>query len=107
MIMRTILMIMGLLLSLAADAQITRKGDTFVKSGNSSVSRMDSLNTKYFYEAPNIPKTPIFINKKNGRAYIGRRSKQTGKYRREYLDEDVSKALAKEFNITYIPPKKR
>lgn len=101
-----ILVLCVVLIPLQGHAQVARNGDTFTLVPSKGSARMDSVATKYFWETPTIPKTMIYINRNNGRCYIGRRSKTTGRYRREYIDEATAKAIAKEMGIKYTYIKK-
>ena len=49
---------------------------------------------------------PIYVTK-NGRTYINKVSKKSGKVYKKYLPEDVSRQLCEVLNIIYVEPKKQ
>lgn len=52
---------------------------------------------------------PIFINKENGRCYVIRTSKKTGKQYQQPLKEEICKVVCKDMGIkyTYKPQKRK
>ena len=86
---------------------VVRNGNTFkVESSGRSVSKADTLVTKFFFEDTKGNKYPIILNKKSGACYVWKVSKKSGKYYKQYMTAEISQQVAKEYNITYVPKKK-
>lgn len=65
-----------------------RKGDNFIEQGTTRTAAKDSTKTAYTYTTKAGETYPIFLSAK-GRAYIGRTSKKTGKYYRQYMPKEI------------------
>lgn len=87
---------------------VVKNGNTF-KSVSSSSSRAskDTLSTKFEWEDSKGKKYPIIVNKGSGACYVWRKSAKTGKMYKSYLGAEISQAVCKELNITYIPKNKK
>lgn len=82
-----IVLILGFIaLSMGMYAQnVTLKGKTFIASKDSS-SKSQSIKTDYVYLDKDNNTYSVYLSK-NGKAYIIRKSKKTGKEYRKYLPE--------------------
>ena len=81
-----VLMLGFLVLSQHTKAQnVTLKGKTFIASKDSS-RKSQSVKTDYVYVDTDNVSYPVYLSK-NGKAYILRTSKKTGKEYRKYLPE--------------------
>ena len=79
---------------------IVRNGNVFQSKGRNT-HRADTLVTTFKFENGGT-QYPIIINKASGRCYIWKMSGKTGKMYKQYLGKEISKAVCKELNITYI-----
>jgi hypothetical protein len=94
---------MMLSLSFGIQAQsVIKEGNTF-KSITSSKAKADTLLTAYKFEDSKGIQYPIIINKTSGRCWIWKKSGKTGKMYKQYLNEEISKAVCRELGITYVP----
>ena len=85
----------------------TQKGTTFIENtSNSTSKRGKSIETKYTWQDKEGKLHKIYLSK-NGRAFVKVTSKKTDNEYNKYLDEEISIKLSKEYNIIYIPKKKR
>ena len=85
----------------------TQNGTTFIENtSNSTSKRGKSIETKYTWQDKEGKLHKIYLSK-NGRAFVKVTSKKTGNEYNKYLDEEISVKLSKEYNITYIPKKKK
>ena len=85
----------------------TQKGTTFIENtSNSASKRGKSIETMYTWKDKEGKSYKIYLSK-NGRAFVKVTSKKTGNEYNKYLDEEISIKLSKEYNITYIPKKKK
>ena len=86
---------------------VVKNGNIFksVSSGSSRTAK-DTLATKFKWEDSKGNKYPIIVNKGSGACYVWRKSAKTGKRYKSYLGAEVSKAVCKELDITYISKKK-
>lgn len=86
------------------EAQVKKNGNTFsVENTRKSVTLTQ---TQYFFETSEGI-LPIYVNKENGRCYVMRTSKKTGRMYEQPLKEEVCKAVCKELGIKYsYKPKK-
>lgn len=91
--------------ALNVNAQVVRNGNTFVQTSTRTASK-DTLVTKFNYEDSKGTKYPIIINKTSGRCYVWKKSGKTGKMYKQYMTEEVSRQVAKEYSINYTPKKK-
>ena len=95
--------IMLLSLNVGVQAQsVVRNGNTF-ESATSSKTKADTLLTAYKFEDSKGIQYPIIINKTSGRCWIWKKSGKTGKMYKQYLNEEVFKAVCSELGITYVP----
>lgn len=86
---------------------VVKNGNTFklVSSGSSRAAK-DTLVTKFELVDSKGNKYPIIVNKGSGACYIWRKSAKTSKMYKYYLGAEVSQAVCKELDITYVPKKK-
>lgn len=84
---------------------VVREGNTFKFANNSSKAKGDTLLTSFTFEDSKGLQYPIIINKSTGRCWIWKKSSKTGKMYRQYMKEEISKAVCKELSITYVPKK--
>lgn len=85
----------------------TQKGTTFIENTpNSASKRGQSIETKYTWQDKEGKSHKIYLSK-SGKAFVKVTSKKTGNEYNKYLDEEISIKLSKEYNITYIPKKKK
>jgi hypothetical protein len=99
--------IMLLSLNVGVQAQsVVRNGNTF-KSATSSKTKADTLLTAYKFEDSKGVQYPIIINKTSGRCWIWKKSGKTGKMYKQYLNEEISKAVCKELGIKYVPKNRK
>jgi len=108
----TIAIILSVIIAMAcisyctpASAQtIKREGNVFsvVREGGAT----KSIETKTMFTTKDGKMYTIFLSK-NGHAYINRVSAKTGKEYKQYLPEEISIALCKEYKIEYKPSAKR
>lgn len=91
--------------SFKSEAQVKKNGNTFSVENTRKSTTLTQ--TQYNFETSEGI-LPIYINKENGRCYVIRTSKKTGKQYNQPLNEDVCKAVCKEMGIKYTyKPKKR
>ena len=81
----------------------TVKGNTY--SSVKKSTKKEGVKTPYTWEDSKGNTYQIYILD-NGRCYVNRISGTTGKQYRQYLDEDVSKDIAKKCGIIYTYIKK-
>ena len=85
----------------------TQNGTTFIENtSNSTSKRGKSIETMYTWQDREGKSYKIYLSK-NGKAFVKVTSKKTGNEYNKYLDEEISIKLSKEYNITYIPKKKK
>lgn len=85
----------------------TQKGTTFIENtSNSASKRGSSIETMYTWQDKEGKSHKIYLSK-SGKAFVKVTSKKTGNEYNKYLDEVISIKLSKEYNITYIPKKKK
>lgn len=83
---------------ICANAQeVKREGNNFTQVSN--LRQSNDTQTVYTYTIKDIS-YPIWITK-NGRCYIVRTSKNGNQYK-QYLDEEISKQIAKELGVEYV-----
>lgn len=82
----------------------TQKGTTFIQKEPTSKQKSSAIETKYTWQDSKGNTYPIYLSK-NGKAFVKKVSKKTGKEYPKYLNEEISIKLCKEYNITYIPKK--
>lgn len=87
------------LISFTCTAQVQRDGKTFTKVSTSK-AKSDTLVTEFNWEVKDSV-LPIIINKNSGACFVGKVSKKSGKYYRQYLPKEVSAEVAKELSIEY------
>lgn len=85
---------------------VVREGLTF-KSITSSKAKADTLLTDFKFEDSKGVQYPIIINKTSGRCWIWKQSGKTDRMYKQYMSEEISLAVCKELNITYIPKTKK
>lgn len=88
-----------------AQAQTRREGNTFIQQSSRNQAS-SAIQTKYTWKDSKGTKYPIFITK-NGRCFVNKISSKTGREYKYYLDEETSKTIAKEMDITYVPKQRR
>lgn len=99
------LILIGTIAPTPASAQdYIRKGNTFIMSPTTT---RDTLVTGYTIIDSKGVERPIIINRANGHCYVLRKSSKTGKQYRQWLKASLSESIAKELNITYVPPKSK
>lgn len=74
--------------------EVKREGTTFVEVASTKVNLGNATKTKYTYKAKDGKEYPIYLSK-NGKAFIVRVSKKSGKEYRQYLPE-VTEQLTKQ-----------
>lgn len=85
----------------------TQNGTTFIENtSNSASKRGKSIETMYTWQDREGKSHKIYLSK-SGKAFVKVTSKKTGNKYNKYLDEEISIKLSKEYNITYIPKKKK
>ena len=95
--------VLMVLLSVASFAQkFNAETKTFSKENTVKTS---ATMTEYSWEESDSI-YPIYVTK-NGRTYINKVSKKSGKVYKKYLPEDVSRQLCEVLNIIYVEPKKQ
>lgn len=72
---------------------VKREGNTFVQVQSDKVSLKNVTKTQYFYKDKSGKEYPIYLTK-NGKAFIVRVSKKSGKEYRQYLPQ-VTEQLKK------------
>lgn len=92
--------------ALNINAQVVRNGNTFVQTSSRSTSK-DTLVTKFNYEDSKGTTYKIIINRGSGRCYVWKKSGKTGKMYKQYMTEEVSRQISKEYNINYAPKKQK
>ena len=104
--MKKIIICISMMLALGVqniNAQsVIKEGNTF-KLTTSSRAKADTLLTAYKFEDSKGTQYPIIINKTSGRCWIWKKSGKTGKMYKQYLNEEISKAVCEELGITYVP----
>lgn len=101
--MRKVFIAVMMLMSITCASQVIRNGKTFTKVSN--VTKSDTLVTDFKWEDTKGNEYPIIINTKSGACWVGKISKKTGKYYRNYLPQEVAVEVSKELNIEYKPKK--
>ena len=91
--------------ALNVNAQVVRNGNTFVQTSSRSTSK-DTLVTKFTYEDSRGTPYKIIINRGSGRCYVWKKSGKTSRMYKQYMAEEVSRQVAKEYNINYTEKKK-
>ena len=81
-------------------AQVKKSGNTFSIEKQSNKKSTTLVQTDYYFETSEGI-LPIYVNYENGRCYVIRTSKKTGKQYNQPLKEDVCKAVCKELGIKY------
>ena len=92
-------------LNMCIQAQsVIREGMTF-KSVNKSSKRAkaDTLLTAFKWEDSKGLQYPIIVNKQSGRCWVWKKSGKTGKMYKQYMNEEVSRSVCREYSITYVP----
>lgn len=93
--------------SFGVQAQVKKNGNTFSVEKQSTRKSTTLVQTNYNFETSEGI-LPIYVNYENGRCYVIRTSKKTGKQYNQPLKEEVCKAVCKELGIKYTyKPKKR
>lgn len=86
-------------LSVCAQGTYTRTGNNFTQV--TAQKQSEATKTRLTYTTAKGEVFPIYLSKK-GRAYIVRTSKKTGKEYKQYLGEDISREVCREYKVTYI-----
>jgi len=91
-----------LLISVFAGAKAETKKTTSCKIEGTTIKSVKSAKaepvlTKYTYEDKEGNKYPVMLSV-NGRAFVLRTSKKTGKEYKQYLDAETSAQIAREYN---------
>jgi uncharacterized protein YxeA len=97
MIMKKILALVALAFMVGAPIfaqDVKREGNTFVQVQSDKVSLKNDTKTQYTYKAKDGKEYPIYLSK-NGKAFIVRVSKKSGKEYKQYLPQ-VTEQLSKE-----------
>lgn len=82
--------------------KVERQGNQFIET---KVSQTGTL-TPYTYIDKDEIEYQIYVMD-NGRCYINKVSKKSGKTYKKYLDEDTCKTICKELNVPYTYVKKQ
>ena len=69
-----------------AQSEVKREGTTFVEVQSNKVSLENCTKTQYTYKTKDGKEYPIYLSK-NGKAFIVRVSKKTGKEYKQYLPQ--------------------
>lgn len=104
-IISALIILMMLIVSCNMSAQeIKREGMTFKSVTNSPKgSKADTLLTAFKWEDSKGLLYPIIVNKQSGRCWIWKKSGKTGRMYKQYMKEEVSRSVCREYSITYIP----
>ena len=78
-----------------AQSEIKREGNTFVQVQSDTVSLKNDTKTQYTYKAKDGREYPIYLSK-NGKAFIVRVSKKTGREYKQYLPQITEQINNKE-----------
>lgn len=91
------------LLALTANAQDYKQlnDSTFVEVASSPLSKSSAIQTDFVWKDKDGKSYPIFLSK-NGRAFVKKVSKKTGKTYNNYLSEELSREICKKLNRTYV-----
>lgn len=97
---------LGISTPIECQAQVKKSGNTFSVENTRKSTTLTQ--TQYFFETSEGV-LPIYVNKENGRCYVIRTSKKTGKQYNQALKEDVCREVCKEIGIkyTYKPKNKK
>lgn len=104
--MKKLFVMAAMMLSLCANAQIVKKGNTFYVESRTTV---DTIVTQYKY-GDKTGEYPVIIRKDSGRCWVWKRSTKSGRMYKMYLTgkrEDIARRIAKEYGITYKEVQKR
>jgi len=84
---------------------VVREGMTFksVTTKSSKGAKADTLLTAFKWEDPKGLQYPIIVNKQSGRCWVWKKSGKTGKMYKQYMNEEVSRSVCREYSITYVP----
>ena len=82
-----------------------QNGKYFVQSSTAKTDKSDE-STGYFWVDKDNVKYPIYISAK-GRCFVWKTSKRTGKEYKQYLGEELSRAVCKELKREYVESKKK
>lgn len=82
--------------------KVERQGNQFIEAATSQPAQA----TQFTYTTKDGVEHPIYIMQ-NGRCYINKVSKKSGKTYKKYLDEDTCKTICKELNVPYTYVKKQ
>jgi hypothetical protein len=74
---------------------VKREGNTFVQVQSDKVSLKNDTKTQYTYKAKDGKEYPIYLSK-NGKAFIVRVSKKTGREYKQYLPQITEQITNKE-----------
>lgn len=85
---------------------VVKEGMTFKSVTKPSKAKADTLLTDYKFQDSKGLLYPIIVNKQSGRCWIWKKSGKTGRMYKQYMKEDVSRAVCKELGVTYIAKKK-
>lgn len=94
--MKKLLILIACCVSLYAQGQTTRLGNTFVL-GHRTTGR-DTIVTKYNYQARDGKTYSIVVNKKSGACYVWKISKN-GKGYRQYMTKEIKETICSEMKI--------
>ena len=105
--MKRLVIIGAMIAAMFATTQAQDNKKTFTVEGKTykstkvaaSHGRQDTTVTAYTYEVKGT-EYPIVLSK-NGSAFIGRTSKKTGKYYRQYLGEEISRDICNKMGREY------
>ena len=102
-----IAMMLALGVNNSSAQSVVREGTVFrqVPRSLGGTSKKDTLVTKFTFEDSKGHSYPIIINKATGACYVWRTSAK-GKNYKSYMPSDTSAAIAREYNIKYVPRKK-
>lgn len=96
---------MMLSMSMTANAQYVRNGNTFtVESKAKSSNKSEPIKTKFTWKDSKGKTYVIYISSK-GSCFVIKVSAKTNKEYRQYLGTEISKEIAKELGIAYNPKK--
>ncbi len=91
--MKKIILLALMCVSMAAQGQTTRSGNTFIQTKKTATR--DTVITKYNYQTTDGKTHRIILNRKSGACYIWKVSKN-GKGYRQYMSKDITETINRE-----------
>lgn len=84
---------------------INVEGNIIKSVKTQTTHKADTLVTTYQYEDNKGNRFPIIINRNSGRCYVWKKSSKTGNMYKMYCNEETSRFVAKQTNISYVEKK--